>query len=126
MIAWVLCPACSQKNALKIFRAAALVSVNNENKGDVTGCRATESKDWHCARGKFPMMFSCPQYNLSSLYSGEVFRKKCQLGGHYNVMCSLSWSDTVSSVHCPRCQWSSGLSPTWSWLARLLAGLCSC
>lgn len=64
----------SKKNALKIFRAAALLSVSNENKGDVTGRGATESKDKRCAREKFPMMFSCPQYNLSFLFPGEVFR----------------------------------------------------
>lgn len=63
MITWVLCPAYSQKLALKIFKAVALLSVSNENKGDVTGRRAAKSKDRHCAREKFPMMFSCPQYN---------------------------------------------------------------
>lgn len=42
-----------------------------------------------------------------------------------NAVCHLSWSDTVSSLHSPKGWLSSGFSPMWTWLARLLAGLCS-
>lgn len=130
MITWVLCPAFSLKNALKIFRAAALLSVSNENKGDVTGCRATESKDRHCAGKKFFMIFSCPRYNFSSLFFlGRSSDRSASLVGAMqdldNAVCHLSWSDTVSSLHSPKGWLSSGLSPMWTWLARLLAGLCS-
>lgn len=131
MITWVLCPAYSQKkmpwkslelllfclSAMKTREMLLVAEQLNQRTSVVLG----KSSLW-CF---LVLSTICPFFFLerSSDRSASLVDTTQHL---HNIVCGLSWSDTASSVHSSGCRWSSRLSPTWTWLTRLLAGLYSC